>query len=59
MTLRPLGKSGISIAPVMLGGNVFGWSADVPTSFNILDAFVDAGFNALDTADRALEPQGT
>ena len=51
MNLRPLGRSGISIAPLMLGGNVFGWTVDEPTSFAILDAFVDAGFNAIDTAD--------
>jgi aryl-alcohol dehydrogenase-like predicted oxidoreductase len=51
MTLRSLGRSGLQIAPIMLGGNVFGWSADVSTSFKILDAFVDAGFNAIDTAD--------
>ncbi|HEY0997658.1 MAG TPA: aldo/keto reductase [Gemmatimonadaceae bacterium] len=48
---RPLGSTGIEIAPLVLGTNVFGWTADEPTSFAILDAFVDAGFNALDTAD--------
>jgi aryl-alcohol dehydrogenase-like predicted oxidoreductase len=51
MQLRPLGQSDIRIAPIMLGGNVFGWSADEKTSFAILDAFADAGFNAIDTAD--------
>ena len=51
MTLRPLGRSGIKIAPIMLGTNVFGWSADEATSHALLDAFVDAGFNAIDTAD--------
>lgn len=51
MQLRPLGRSGLSIAPIMLGGNVFGWTADEKTSFAILDAFLDAGFNAIDTAD--------
>jgi aryl-alcohol dehydrogenase-like predicted oxidoreductase len=51
MTHRPLGNSGIAIAPIMLGTNVFGWSADAPTSHAILDAFVDQGFNAIDTAD--------
>ncbi len=51
MHLRPLGRSGLAIAPLMLGGNVFGWTADEKTSFAILDAFVDAGFNAIDTAD--------
>jgi len=49
--LRPLGRSGIRIAPIMLGTNVFGWSADKAASFQILDAFVDSGFNAVDTAD--------
>jgi aryl-alcohol dehydrogenase-like predicted oxidoreductase len=49
--LRPLGRSGLCIAPIMLGGNVFGWSADRAASFAILDAFVDQGFNAIDTAD--------
>ncbi len=51
MQHRPLGRSGLSIAPLMLGGNVFGWTADEKTSHAILDAFVDAGFNAIDTAD--------
>jgi aryl-alcohol dehydrogenase-like predicted oxidoreductase len=49
--LRPLGKSGLNIAPLVLGGNVFGWTADEATSFKILDAFVAAGFNCIDTAD--------
>ncbi|MGI9170629.1 MAG: aldo/keto reductase [Caulobacteraceae bacterium] len=49
--MRKLGRSDIAIAPLVLGGNVFGWTADEPTSFAILDAFVDAGFNAIDTAD--------
>ncbi|HEX7930824.1 MAG TPA: aldo/keto reductase [Sphingomicrobium sp.] len=48
---RPLGSSGISVAPLALGGNVFGWTADEPTSFGILDAFVDAGGNMIDSAD--------
>jgi aryl-alcohol dehydrogenase-like predicted oxidoreductase len=51
MQKRKLGKSGLEIAPIVLGGNVFGWTADAPTSFAVLDAFVDAGFNAVDTAD--------
>ena len=51
MDLRPLGRSDIRIAPLVLGGNVFGWNVDETTSFAILDAFVDAGFNAIDTAD--------
>ena len=48
---RPLGTTGFSIAPLVLGTNVFGWTVDEPTSFDILDAFVDAGFDAIDTAD--------
>ena len=51
MDKRRLGRSDIHIAPLMLGGNVFGWNVDEPTSFALLDAFVDAGFNAIDTAD--------
>jgi aryl-alcohol dehydrogenase-like predicted oxidoreductase len=51
MQKRPLGQSGLSIAPLMLGGNVFGWTADKTASFRVLDAFVEAGFNAIDTAD--------
>ena len=48
---RPLGSSGLSVAPLALGGNVFGWTADEPTSFRILDAFVEAGGNIVDSAD--------
>lgn len=51
MNHRPLGRSGLSIAPIMFGGNVFGWTADEATSFSLLDAFVAEGFNAIDTAD--------
>jgi aryl-alcohol dehydrogenase-like predicted oxidoreductase len=51
MEKRPLGKSGMHVAPVALGGNVFGWTADEKTSFAILDAFVDAGGTMIDTAD--------
>jgi aryl-alcohol dehydrogenase-like predicted oxidoreductase len=51
MHLRPLGRSGLSTAPLAFGGNVFGWAADEATSFSLLDAFVDAGFNLIDTAD--------
>jgi aryl-alcohol dehydrogenase-like predicted oxidoreductase len=47
---RRLGQSDLQLAPVMLGGNVFGWTIDEKTSFDILDAFVDAGFNAVDTS---------
>ena len=51
MQKRELGKSGLRIAPLMLGGNVFGWTADEAASFRILDAFVAAGLDAIDTAD--------
>lgn len=51
MEMRRLGRSSLVVAPLVLGGNVFGWTADEKTSFAILDAFVDAGFNAIDTAD--------
>ncbi len=51
MEKRQLGRSSLKIAPLMLGGNVFGWTADEKTSFAILDAFVDLGFDAIDTAD--------
>ena len=51
MQFRPLGKTGLSIAPLVFGGNVFGWTADEKTSFDLLDAFTGAGFNAIDTAD--------
>ncbi len=51
MKTRKLGGSGLEVSPICLGGNVFGWTADEPTSFAILDAFVDAGFNFIDTAD--------
>lgn len=51
MQKRKLGRSGLSIAPVVFGGNVFGWTADEQTSFTLLDAFLDAGYNAIDTAD--------
>ena len=51
MQKRALGNSGLTVAPITLGGNVFGWTADKPTSFAILDAFVDHGFDSIDTAD--------
>lgn len=51
MEMRRLGRTGPSIAPLVFGGNVFGWTADEKTSFALLDAFFDAGFNAVDTAD--------
>lgn len=51
MELRTLGKTSLQIAPLVLGGNVFGWTVDKRTSFDLLDGFVDAGLNAIDTAD--------
>src|ERR1700757_4654724 len=51
MEQRRLGRSSLGVAPLAFGGNVFGWTADESTSFALLDAFVDAGFNLIDTAD--------
>ena len=51
MQKRSLGRTGLDIAPLVFGGNVFGWTADEKTSFALLDAFTGAGFNAIDTAD--------
>ena len=51
MQTRELGRSGLHIAPLVLGGNVFGWTADEATSFRVLDAFLANGGNAIDTAD--------
>ncbi len=51
MQHRALGASGLTIAPLVLGGNVFGWTADKATSFAVLDAFVGAGGTMIDTAD--------
>jgi aryl-alcohol dehydrogenase-like predicted oxidoreductase len=48
---RRLGQTTLDIAPLVLGGNVFGWTADEKTSFDLLDRFAEAGFNAIDTAD--------
>jgi aryl-alcohol dehydrogenase-like predicted oxidoreductase len=48
---KPLGKTGLKITPFVLGGNVFGWTADEKTSFQILDRFTEAGGNLIDTAD--------
>jgi aryl-alcohol dehydrogenase-like predicted oxidoreductase len=49
--MRKLGGSGLEVGPLAFGGNVFGWTADEPTSFRLLDTFVAAGFNFIDTAD--------
>lgn len=51
MIKRKLGNSGLEVAPLVFGGNVFGWTADEPTSFKLLDAFVASGLNMIDTAD--------
>lgn len=51
MEKRTIGRSDLSVAPLAFGGNVFGWTADESTSFQLLDAFVDADFNLIDTAD--------
>lgn len=48
---RKLGNTDLLVAPVTFGGNVFGWTIDQATSFEILDGFIDAGFNFIDTAD--------
>jgi aryl-alcohol dehydrogenase-like predicted oxidoreductase len=51
MKMRKLGNSGLMVAPLCFGGNVFGWTADEATSFRLLDALTEAGFNFIDTAD--------
>lgn len=51
MQTRALGRTGLSIAPIVFGGNVLGWTIDEAQGFRVLDAFVDHGFNAIDTAD--------
>ena len=51
MNRRTIGNSGVSVAPLIFGGNVFGWTVDEPGAFALLDAFVASGFNCIDTAD--------
>ena len=51
MDRRQLGSTGFEVAPLAFGGNVFGWTVDEAMSFKLLDAFVAAGFNLIDTAD--------
>ena len=51
MDKRRLGRSDLMVSPLCLGGNVFGWTADEAMSFRLLDAYVDAGLNFIDTAD--------
>jgi aryl-alcohol dehydrogenase-like predicted oxidoreductase len=50
-SLRRLGRSDLEVSPLCLGGNVFGWTVDEALSFRLLDAWVDAGMNFIDTAD--------
>ena len=51
MQHRTIGNSDLKVAPLVFGGNVFGWTADERTSYSLLDAFVDHGLNFIDTAD--------
>ncbi len=51
MQMKKLGSTGFGIAPIVFGGNVLGWTTDEAESFRVLDAFVDHGFDAIDTAD--------
>lgn len=51
MDKRQLGRSELRVAPLCFGGNVFGWTADEPTSFRLLDRFVETGLDFIDTAD--------
>ncbi len=51
MSLRTLGRSGLQVSPLAFGGNVFGWTVDPATAFSLLDAWLDAGMNFVDTAD--------
>jgi len=51
MMMKELGQSGLKVAPLAFGGNVFGWTIDAAKSFTLLDQFVEAGFNLIDTAD--------
>lgn len=48
---RPLGRTGLEIAPLVFGANVFGWTVDEPSAFALLDRFIDAGLDAIDTAE--------
>jgi aryl-alcohol dehydrogenase-like predicted oxidoreductase len=51
MTKRKLGNSGLQVSPLAFGGNIFGWTVDEAMSFKLLDAFIESGFNLIDTAD--------
>ena len=48
---RRLGSSGLEVSPLVAGGNVFGWTVDEKTSFDVLDAFAAGGVTMVDTAD--------
>jgi aryl-alcohol dehydrogenase-like predicted oxidoreductase len=52
MKKKQLGSSDIYISPIVFGGNVFGWTADETQSFELIDAFIDSGFNMIDTANQ-------
>src|SRR5918912_2640295 len=58
MEYRRLGRTGLRVSPLCLGGNVFGWTADEPTSHAILDAYTAAGGNFVDTANSYLVEHG-
>ena len=51
MLMRKLGRSGLRVAALCLGGNTFGWTTDQPASEAVLDAYIEAGGNFIDTAD--------
>ncbi|WP_436874606.1 aldo/keto reductase [Kosakonia sacchari] len=51
MALRSLGSTGLQIPTLVFGGNVFGWTVDEKQSFSLLDALLERGFTAIDTAD--------
>src|SRR5579863_5206277 len=51
MKRRRLGNTGLEVSPLIFGGNIFDWTVDQATAFQLLDAFVGAGFNAVDTSD--------
>ena len=55
MEKREIGNSGLKVAPLAFGGNIFGWTVDEARSFRILNAFTEAGFNLIDTADSYLK----
>ena len=57
-TYRELGRSGLQVSPICFGGNVFGWTADEAESFAVLDAYVEAGGNFIDTANSYLVEHG-